>query len=119
MKPVPMMPERSWFDTTVSLCSGVDDVLGDPPGIGHDGQRRVGAGAGRERAAIDHVKIVDLVRPAPAVENRRGRIVTHPGRAVLVRTVAGDPVDIDFLNILGPGGVEDLGVAVNQIPAHR
>src|SRR5207249_12321929 len=37
-------------------------VIADAECIGHDGQRGVNSGAGREEAAIHNIKIVDLVR---------------------------------------------------------
>src|SRR5215207_2495600 len=64
--------------------ASVGDVLGDPPGIGHDRQRGVDAGSGREWAAVHHEEVVDLVASAPAVQHGGFRVVAHARRAVLV-----------------------------------
>ena len=95
------------------------DPFRHAPGVRHDRQRRVGPGAGRERAAIDDIEVVDLVRPAVAVQHRAVRVVAHPRRAVLVRAVAGDAVDVDLLHPARPRRLQDLGVAVDQKAPHR
>ena len=61
------------------------------------------------------VEVVDLVGPAPFVENRCRRIVAHPGGAVLVRAIAGDAVGIDLLDARGAGRLQDVGAAVDQV----
>jgi hypothetical protein len=44
-----------------------DDLPGDAPRVGHDGERRVRAGAGREGRSIDGIEIVDVMGAAPAI----------------------------------------------------
>src|SRR5271165_7625510 len=59
-------------------------VVSDAECIGHDGQRGVNGGAGREKTAVHDIKIVDLVRLAIRVQRRRPGVATEPNRAVLV-----------------------------------
>lgn len=57
---------RSNLPCRRSLCR--HDLLGHAPSVGHDGQRGIGAGGGWERRAVHHVQVLDLMRPAPLVE---------------------------------------------------
>src|ERR1700694_5463096 len=52
--------------------------------IGHDGQRRIDCGAGREEASVYDVNVIELVRLAVHIESRTFRIAPEPDRAVLV-----------------------------------
>src|SRR5713101_797944 len=62
----------------------LDQMIADAECIGHDGQRGVNSGAGREEAAVHDIKIVDLVRLTIRVQRRRLRITPEPNRTVLV-----------------------------------
>lgn len=59
-------------------------VVGDPDGVGHDREGGVDRGARHEAAGIDHVAVVDLVKPAINVQRAGRRIVPKPDRSVLV-----------------------------------
>jgi len=59
-------------------------VIADSECIGHDGQRGVNSGAGREEAAIHNIKIVDFVRLAIRVQCGGLGVSTEPNRTVLV-----------------------------------
>src|SRR3954452_16448297 len=92
--------ERNHLPSTPWCRPAVRYPFGHSPGVGHDGQGRVGAGRGGERPAVDHEEVVHLVRPAVPVQDGRLRIVTHPGGAVLVGTVARDAVDVDAVGLV-------------------
>lgn len=51
-----------------------NNLLRNSPSIGHDGQRRVCAGAGWEWRAVYGVEIADLMRAAPPVGSSRMKI---------------------------------------------
>ena len=89
-------------------------MLGDSPCVGHDRERRVGPGGGRERAAVDDEEVVHLVRPTVAVGHRGLGVVAHPGGAVLVRAVAGDLLGVHLGHVLAAGRLEDLAATVDQ-----
>ena len=59
-------------------------MVSNPDSVGHRGQRRVDRADAREEARVDDVQVVDLVRPAIGVQNRRGGIGSEPDRARLV-----------------------------------
>jgi hypothetical protein len=63
----------------------LQQVIADAQRIRRNCQRRVDRRARTEKAAIDHVEIVDVVSAAVDVERRRLRIPTEPDCAVLVR----------------------------------
>src|SRR6266436_5871973 len=60
-------------------------VVSDAECIGHDGQRGVNSSAGRKEAAVQDIKIVDLVGFAICVQRGRLGITPKTDRAVLVR----------------------------------
>ena len=68
--------------------------------------------------AVHHKKVVDLVRLAPLIEHRSFRIVPHARGAVLVRTVAGDPLRIDAVDLFRSGSLQNLRIMVDHPPAH-
>src|SRR4029450_11438372 len=107
-----MVPPTSPASSSPSGCTGgtatVGDVVGNPPGVGHDRQGRVRSGPGREWPTVDHEQVVDLVRLAPAVQHRRLGVVAHAGGAVLVRAVAGNAVDVDAVDPPRAGCLQDL-----------
>src|SRR4051794_8011680 len=111
--------ERNHLPSTPWCRPAVRYPFGHSPGVGHDGQRGVGPGRGGERPAVDHKQVVDLVGPAVAVQDGRVGVVAHPGGAMLVGAVAGDAVDVDAVHLVRAGGLQDLGVAVDEPATHR
>src|SRR5712692_3448156 len=63
----------------------LDQMIADAECIGHDGQRGVNSGAGREEAAVHDIKIIDLVGFAIRVQRRRLGVTTESNRTILVR----------------------------------
>src|SRR6516225_7639722 len=59
-------------------------MLSHAQGIGHNRQRRVDGGAGREEAAVHDVQVVEIVRLTLNVQGRASRIVAETDRAVLM-----------------------------------
>ena len=74
-------------------------MVADPQRVGDDRQRRVYRSARRKKAAIDDIKVVDLVRPAIDVERRRFRVMPEADRTVLV-TGAGDRQALTEIGVL-------------------
>src|SRR5215212_6039065 len=99
--------------------SSMKDVLSYPPGVGHDGERGVGASRGRERPTIHDKQVVNLVRLTVLVEYGRVGVVAHARSTVLVRAVARDALGVDAIGLLRPGGLQDLGVTVDNPAALR
>jgi len=60
-------------------------MISDPERVGHDGQSRIHRAAGAEKAAIDDVEIVHVVRFAVYVKCAGPRIVAEANRSYLVR----------------------------------
>src|SRR5690349_9176732 len=76
---------------SLNLCSfygadaqTFDQMIADAEGIGHDGQRGVNGGAGREEAPVHDIEIVDLVSFAICVQRGRLGITPEADGAVLV-----------------------------------
>ncbi len=63
----------------------LEQVIADPQRVRDDGQSWIDRTAGTKEACIDHVKIIQLVRFAVAIERARLRIVAEADRPVLVR----------------------------------
>jgi hypothetical protein len=62
----------------------LEQMVADPQRIGDDRQGRVDSGARHEKAAVDDVEVVDLVRAAVDVECRALRVAAEADRAILV-----------------------------------
>src|SRR5271165_1077238 len=67
------------------LLHPFDQVIPDSERIGHNRERRIYGGAGREEAAVHYVEIVELVGLAVNVERGSPRIAAEPNRPVLMR----------------------------------
>mgnify|MGYP003694379707 CR=1 FL=1 len=63
----------------------VDQVIAHAQRIGHDRQRRIDRAAGDEEAAVDDVKIIQIVRFAVHIERARFGIAAEAHRADLMR----------------------------------
>ena len=63
------------------LRPALDQAVGEAQGERRDGVRRVDAAGGDEDAAVDDVEVVDVVRPAPRVDDRGRRVGAHARRA--------------------------------------
>jgi hypothetical protein len=74
-------------------------MVANPERVGDDRQSRVHRGARREKAAVDNVEVVDLVRPAIDVERRRPGVMPEADRAVLVAG-AGDRQALAEIGVL-------------------
>ena len=61
------------------------DLVPDPQSVGHDRERGIHRAARGEEAAVHHVEIIHLVRPAVRVQRRGPGIVPEADGAVLVR----------------------------------
>jgi serine phosphatase RsbU (regulator of sigma subunit) len=60
------------------------DQVGDPPGAGQDGERRVDAAVGDVQRGVRDADPAPVPDPAPGVGDRRRRVRPHPARARLV-----------------------------------
>src|SRR4029450_10211066 len=89
-----------------------DNLIGAPPGIGHDGECRVDARCCREGRTIDNVEILDLVSPAPFVKHRAYWVVAHARRAMLMRAVPRHSLRIHFPNGICAARLKNIGGAV-------
>ena len=63
----------------------LEQVIADPQRVGYDGEPGIDRATRAKEACIDHVKIIQLVRFAVAIERARLRVVAEPDGAVLVR----------------------------------
>ena len=60
-------------------------MFSHPQRVGHNSERRIHGAAGAEKAAIDDVEIIDIVRFAVNVERAGPWIIPEPNRPYLVR----------------------------------
>src|SRR5206468_11832777 len=67
-----------------SLLHPFDQVLSDSQRVRHDRQRRVHCAAGAEKAAVDDIEIVEIMRFAVDIKGACPGIVTEAHRADLV-----------------------------------
>src|SRR3954453_1035761 len=65
-------------------AEALEQVVADAQAVGHRRERRVHRPDAREEARVDDVEVVDLVRPAVAVEHGARRVVPEAARAGLV-----------------------------------
>jgi len=80
-------------DVPACLVKSRSQVIPDPQGIGHDGEGRIHRPARREHAAVNNVKIVQVVSLAVDIEDRSLGIVPKANRPALV----GHPGQRDLL----------------------
>jgi len=63
----------------------LEQVIAHTQRVGDDGEPGIDRAAGREKASIDNVEIIQLVCFAIAIERARLRVVSEPDRTVLMR----------------------------------
>src|SRR6516165_3870312 len=64
---------RSWLSG-----EAFEQVVADPDGIRHRGERRVDRADAREEARVDDVEVVDLVGTAVRIQNRAVGVAAKP-----------------------------------------
>src|SRR5271156_4948845 len=87
----------------LSFSRLVDQVLGSPPRQGRDRQRRVLVRAGHEARAIAHEQVLDVMRLAIFIQDRRLGIVAHTHRAQFMDDLSA------LRNAIGPAPL-DTGI---------
>src|SRR3954468_1669295 len=65
-------------------AEALEQVVADAQRVGHGGLGRVDGADAREEARVDDVEVVDLVRPAVGVQDRRRAVAAEPARPGLV-----------------------------------
>src|SRR5438094_10088801 len=73
------------FAFCAASIHSLEQVIAHPQRVRDDGQSWIDRAAGAKEACIDHVKIIQLVRFAVAIERARLRVVSEPDGAILVR----------------------------------
>src|SRR5438552_3245523 len=63
----------------------LEQVIADAQRVGYDGEPWIDRATGREKACIDHIEIIQLVRFAVAIERARLWVVSEADRPVLMR----------------------------------
>src|SRR6266567_3950985 len=79
-----ILPHPSSLIPRPSRSQTVQQMIANAHRIGDDGQRRVDRRAGNEEAAVNNVKVVQIVRLAVDVEGRAFRVAAEADRAALM-----------------------------------
>src|SRR5205823_14566096 len=69
----------------MSGMHSLEQMITDSQRVSYDGEPGIDRATRAKEARIDHVKIIQLVRFAVAIERARLRVVSEPDGAVLVR----------------------------------
>src|SRR5438034_670522 len=76
---------RHRFRFGASGMHSLEQVIADAQRVGYDGEPWIDRATRAKEACIDHVKIIQLVRFAVAIERARLRVVAEADGTVLVR----------------------------------
>ena len=100
-----------------SIGASADDMVGYPPGVGHDRQCRVGAGSGREGPPSTTKRLsTSWLGNNYSAPRLPGRCPSGSCRAGV--SSCPSPAPCRPLDLRGAGRLEDVGVPVDQEPAH-